>query len=485
MTGGIIQLVSIGLEDLYLSINPEITYFKMIYKRYTNFSVEPIIQYFNNTPDFGRRITANLSKNSDLISSLYLYVKIPSISKRINKFEKIKWSRNIGFDIIKYIELEINGQLIDKLYSDWLYIWSVLTTQQNISENKLVGNINHIYNYSYEKNSYNLYIPINFFFNKFKGISLPIISLQSSDIKIHIEFNDLDKVLQISSSNYVNIEENIVHFEENEILYQKINNYENKIIFNYFDYENKRLYYTKYIDEIKTYNDSQSIKKSDYKIYNKYGFYVMPNSDEKINKLIYNNLSIINSYLIINYIFLSNLEREKFIKSEHEYLITNLQFSGDKYIYNKFTKIKLPFTNLSKEIFWIGQMEKIKNGYIKESFNYTDDINYSGNNIINNTIIYFNGQKRSLYADKFLYNYLYSYFNHNSSIKEGINLYSFSLNPQDNQPMGSCNFSKIDDLVMEFNLTNNISYKNPVILKIFSLNYNIFKIKNGLGGLQF
>lgn len=485
MTGGIIQLVSIGIEDLYISINPEITFFKMIYKRYTNFSVEPIIQYFNNTPDFSRRVTCNISKSSDLISSLYLYVKIPSISKRINKFEKIKWSKYLGYDIIKYIELEINGQLIDKLYSDWLFIWSTLTNQQEISENKLIGNFSDIYNYSNEKNSYNLYIPINFFFNKFKGLSLPIISLQSSDIKIHIEFNNLEKVLQINPSHFINIEENIVHFKENEILCQKINNYENKIIFNYFDYENKRLYYTKYIDDIKTFNNSESIKKSDYKIYNKDGYYVIPNSDEKVNKIIYNNLSIINSFLITNFIFLDNIEREKFINSEHEYLITNLQFSGDKYIYNKFTKVKLPFTNLSKEIFWIGQMGKIKNGFIKESFNYTDDINYKGNNVINNSIIYFNGQKRSLYGDKFIYSYLNSYLNHNSNIKEGINLFSFSLNPQNNQPMGCCNLSKIDDLVLELNLTNNISYKNPVILKIFSLSYNIFKIKNGLGGLLF
>ena len=79
MSGSKIQLVSIGFEDLYLTVDPQITFFKMVYKRYTNFSQEPVIQYFNSDPDFGKRVTSTIAKTSDLISNIYLFVQIPSI----------------------------------------------------------------------------------------------------------------------------------------------------------------------------------------------------------------------------------------------------------------------------------------------------------------------------------------------------------------------------------------------------------------------
>ena len=89
-------------------------------------------------------------------------------------------------------------------------------------------------------------------------------------------------------------------------------------------------------------------------------------------------------------------------------------------------------------------MSKIKDGFIKEKFNYTSNINYSGNNIIEKSSIFFNGQNRSKEGDKYIYNYLENYLYHTSYIQEGINIYSFSIDPENYQPHGSCNFSKID-----------------------------------------
>ena len=196
MAGGLMQLVSIGLEDLYLSTDPEITFFKMVYKRHTNFSQEPVKQLFSTSPDFGKRVSCTLSKTADLLSTCYVFVELPEIPKNSNSlFEKFKWTKKIGFNIIKSIELEINGKIIDKLYGDWLNIWSLLTVSDDReSEDLLIGNIPSLYNSSNGINSYNLYIPISFFFNRNKGLAIPVIALHLSDIKIHIDLiNNLIK----------------------------------------------------------------------------------------------------------------------------------------------------------------------------------------------------------------------------------------------------------------------------------------------------
>ena len=166
MAGGLMQLVSIGIEDLYLSNDPEITFFKMVYKRHTNFSQEPVKQLFSTSPDFGKRVSCTLSKTADLLSTCYVFVELPEIPKNNDiLFEKFRWTRKIGFNIIKSIELEINGKIIDKLYGDWLNIWSLLTVSNDReSEDLLIGNIPSLYNSSNGISSYNLYIPISFFF---------------------------------------------------------------------------------------------------------------------------------------------------------------------------------------------------------------------------------------------------------------------------------------------------------------------------------
>ena len=87
MSGGKIKLISTGFEDLYLTVDPQITFFKMVYKRYTNFSQEPVVQFFNSEPDFGKRVTCNVAKSADLISNIYCFIKLPSLPK-INSDKK-------------------------------------------------------------------------------------------------------------------------------------------------------------------------------------------------------------------------------------------------------------------------------------------------------------------------------------------------------------------------------------------------------------
>jgi len=491
MTGGLIQLVSIGFEDLYLNADPEITYFKMVYKRHTNFSQEPIIQMFNTNADFGKRLTCSIAKTADLLSNMYIYVEIPELPKLYNgsvenKIDKFKWAKKLGYALINYVELEINGQLVDKLYGDWMNIWSILTVSDGRkSEDILIGNIPELYEPSNGKNSYKLYIPLDFFFSKNKGLALPLIALHMSDIKIHVEFNSLENVLIASPTHYITIDEYIVHFKEGEILTQNISGTDVNIIFETFDYTTRRLYYTKYNDSIQYYTSSSKNVKSKYKLYNSSGYYVMPSASETSHIISYPNVSLNTANMIVNFIYLDNLERKKFAISDHEYLITTLSYSGEQTIYNTHTKMKLSFVNPSKELVWICQFNKIKNGYIKDKFNYTSNLNSSGENIITKNSIHQNGQIRCLEEDKYLYNYLINYLYHTGSVEEGINTYSYSLDPENYQPKGSCNFSKIDDLIIELTLSSLISYNNPALLRVYNYSYNILRITDGLAGLTF
>ena len=493
MGGGLIQLVTQGYEDLYLTTDPEITFFKRIYKRHTNFSLELIPQLFNTVPDFGKRITCNLSKNADLLSNIYLYIELPDVPKLydddnvLSTTDSFAWCKKIGYSIINYIELEIGGQLIDKHYGDWLNIWNELTeTSLRNSINIMSGNIEKNNNFTNGKKNCKLYIPLKFWFCRHKGLALPLIALHFSDIKIHVEFNELENVLIPSPTHYIEIDDDTVHFEKNDIITQTFGNTKIQAIFSKYDYTTKRLYYNKYNESLQSYSSSSSYTKDSYKIYNTTGYFVQPKDDvAEVNyNISYPYISLVNSYFLVNYIFLDNLEREKFAKSKHEYLIDFIQYSGEKTIYNSHQKIKLGFSHPCKELVWVAQIKKITSGFIKDKYNYTNNIK-DGISLIKNSRILLNGQERSSNRNYIYYNYINPYKYHSNNPDNGINLYSFSSDPEDKQPKGSCNFSKIDDIVLELTVDKEINYNNPGVIRVYNCAYNIFRIINGLGGLAF
>ena len=131
----------------------------MVYKRHTNFSQEPVKQLFSTSPDF-KRVSCTLSKTADLLSTCYLFIELPEVPINTNSLiEKFRWTKKIGFNIINSIELEINGKIIDKLYGDWLNIWSLLSVSNDReTEDILIGNLPSLYNSSNGINSYNLYV---------------------------------------------------------------------------------------------------------------------------------------------------------------------------------------------------------------------------------------------------------------------------------------------------------------------------------------
>ena len=181
MGGGLMQLVAIGAQDVHLTGNPQISFFKVVYRRHTNFSMESIEQSFNGTAKPGSRVTCTISRNGDLVTNMWLEVDMGSKTGFVN---------SVGHALIEYVELEIGGQRIDKHYGEWLEIWSELTLPEEKRQGfkEMIGRRDSSSSTSMQNQK--LYIPLQFFFCRNPGLALPLIALQYHEVKLNIKFRD-------------------------------------------------------------------------------------------------------------------------------------------------------------------------------------------------------------------------------------------------------------------------------------------------------
>jgi len=197
------QLVAYGAQDVYLSGNPQITFFKVVYRRHTNFSVEPIQQVWNGAADFGRTVTCNINRNGDLITNMYVAVllkKVPTTG-----VGGIEWGYvdRLGHAMIKETKVEIGGSKIDEQYGDWLNVWYELTHKvgQERGYAKMIGDVEHLTNVSNkEKRPYQMYVPLQFWFNRNNGLALPLIALQYHDVRVTVEFRAASALVNYNGS---------------------------------------------------------------------------------------------------------------------------------------------------------------------------------------------------------------------------------------------------------------------------------------------
>ena len=174
MGGRLMQLVAYGAQDIYLTGNPQITFFKVVYRRHTNFSMETIKQTMNGTSNVdGGSATVTIARNGDLVSSMYL------MSKSVGT--------NDGTKMIKTVELEIGGQKIDKHTNEWMNIWNELSTNESKASSLktmqcCVGN-------STTTGVSNVQVPLQFWFCRNVGLALPLNALQYHEVKVIFEWN--------------------------------------------------------------------------------------------------------------------------------------------------------------------------------------------------------------------------------------------------------------------------------------------------------
>lgn len=191
------QLVCYGAQDIFLTGNPSITYFKIVYRRHSNFSIESIQQTFSGHVGFGRTVTSLLTRDGDLLSGLLLEIQIPVLVDG-------QWVHDLGNYLVSRVDIEIGGQLIDRHYSDWLEIWSQLTVtaSHRLGYNDMIGEGRVSSTGEYEglqargdHDIQKLMVPLQFWFCRNVGLSLPLIALQYHEIKLNITFANASDVI--------------------------------------------------------------------------------------------------------------------------------------------------------------------------------------------------------------------------------------------------------------------------------------------------
>jgi hypothetical protein len=521
MSGGLIQLVAYGAQDLFLTNDPQITFFKIVYRRHTNFSTEVIPQYFVQNPNFGKRMTCIISRNGDLIRKMHLVAILPRIPSFKDEFgnldviSKFAWVKRIGYALIKYIEIEIGGELIDRLYGEWLNIWHELTIRNQKDLSKMLGDVQELTDFTNGKRSYKLFIPLYFWFNRHAGLALPVVSLQYNSIKINLEINDFNKCYIIAPTHYINVDNDLVNFEQYEYLKQTVNGVTSLGRFIYFDILDRRLYFQRISnntfqsivetnpDKIGTEQKQDDIlfkRKADGSLVNAQyliigqttKFAAMPriNAVEKVHRnrtVNFKNIDLGDTFLLVEYVFLDDEERVRFAQAKHEYLIEQVFYNDEKTIDGLNQSFKVGFTQVCKELVWIAQLSVTQNTRLNDVFNYTNSLmgEKNADSIIKQETLILNGKERISLRDSEYFTNEQVYQNHTHSPIEGIHTYSFGIHPEKHQPSGAANLSKIDSIFLRLIASPNISFYNTAKLRIYGIFYNILRIANGLSGLVF
>jgi hypothetical protein len=441
MGGGLMQLVAYGAQDIYLTGNPQITFFKVVYRRHTNFAVESIEQTFNGTADFNKRVTATISRNGDLIQQMYLEVTLPIAS--VAGATSNVWTYGVGNALVSQAEIEIGGQLIDRQYGDWMNIWTELTTPagKRAGYDNMVGNAIGItggasQNLGLDANQCGgvscnavsrLYVPLQFWFNRNPGLALPLIALQYHEVKLNLTIRQLADLLNTAA---------------------------------------------------------------------------LPASTASLGCKLY-----------VDYVYLDTDERRRFAQVSHEYLIEQVQFTGTQTIPALTTSqnVTLNFNHPVKELIWVHTTASHATT-LTSSTSSTGSrwFNYSGSNSaqidsFQTGLLQLNGHDRFYvrYADYF--RKVQNFEHHTRVPRVGIDTaalsddtvakclsqfiysYSFALSPEEHQPSGTCNFSRIDNAVLQltYNSLAETASGNSLNLNIYAVNYNVLRIMSGMGGLAY
>ena len=503
---GLLELVAHGVQDIYLIGNPQITFFKTIYKRHTNFSMEAFQISYDAKPTWGKRTTFNITRYADLMYTMIVEIDIPKIyskytydqdwtgsGKSKNDFNtsdavgSISWVNNTGHAAVLYYDLKIGGQLIDRQYSEWMEIW----TQLSQSESKKKGLdllLNRENVLQINPNSQTLYIPLQFWFCRNIGLALPLIALQYHDVELELNFRPLEQMTTFGTNLYYravsNGTDNIIKLYK---LYPgttslKTSDIKGKIIV----FPNGAQYYISPNAVIDTSQDGTLLKPYTITMvrtipeYNNDTIYIKPNG---ILDTSYNT-DIEEVRLYVDYIYLDTVEQREFANAKHRYLIEQLQFSGSESINDKNTtkRMKLVFNLPVKELFWVNQLDSVFT--INDLFNYSNSIDPAvpPDNIIASAQITINGIERFSIRNADYFRLIQPYQKHTRSPNGFVYIYSFSVKPEEHQPSGCSNFSKLDTKELFLNIKPNTGSQQ---VRVYALNYNILRIMSGMGGVAF
>ena len=415
------QLVAYGAQDIYLTGNPQITFFKVVYRRHTNFSMEAIEQTLDGTGSFGGSQTVTISRNGDLVGRMYVEF-VPSdiyntsfdVDGSSNNSNNV--SAYLGNTLLNEIELEIGGQRIDKHYNHWLSVWQELTESNptgKIAAYSAAGVESAVDGASalFQRMSYNhqavtnasswtaatptkAWIPLQFWFCRNPGLALPLIALQYHEVKVKLT----------------------------------------------------------YCAQTDVTVDNSLAAVTDW------------------------SPSFSNMKLWVDYIYLDTDERRRFAQVSHEYLIEQVQFQEG----STNTTFTLNFNHPVKELIWTG-IPIFADG-VAANVNGTKIPRTVGGSTSTFQLI-LNGHDRFAARDLKYFTRTQVWQHHSgfggTANTDSIYVYSFALKPEEHQPSGTCNFSRIDNAELRADVITGVG------LRIYAVNYNVLRIMSGMGGLAY
>lgn len=196
MEGGSLVLAAYGEEDLYLTGNPQMTYFQGVYKRYTNFAIEQIRQYPDGYVNFGQRTYFPISREGDLIGPMFLNILLPQLPQDPdNPCFSSSWINSIGHALIEYVTIEIGGVEIAREYGVWMEIWDEISvsddTQYGLFD--MIGK-HEYFNSTMQTGPLELHIPLGFWFTRNPGLSLPIVAIQHHEVRIGLSVRNFEQL---------------------------------------------------------------------------------------------------------------------------------------------------------------------------------------------------------------------------------------------------------------------------------------------------
>jgi len=449
MGGGLMQLVAYGAQDIYLTGKPQITFFKSVYRRYTNFAVESIRQDVLGTPQFGTQVSVTISRNADLLKRLWIeyspYDILSGVPTGLLGYEGVTVGANLGHTLIEYVDIEIGGQLIDRHYGKWLTIWNYLTEPNPTGEQGAIDNfatgpgeysnntsfspsgtgdnaVTEVYPRAskYNRMSYNhraqvgvttnagaaqmAWVPLQFWFCRNPGLAIPLVSLQYHEVKFYISINQLALVMNMPSTQLTGTE------------------------------------------------------------FSRFAVYA-------------------------DYVYLDTTERRQFAQNSHEYLIDQVQVLESVSAIN----IKLTFNHPVKELIWapvpLPVSGTTRSTVVPGGSTPNKGFTQSTFTNANNYRLVLNGTDRFSARDitYFTRNQVWECHTGFGSVifPDCIAVYSFALRPEEHQPSGTCNFSRIDVAQLQRSATYTNGEPTPDIIDIYAVNYNIFRVNSGMGGVVY
>ena len=572
MGGGLMQLVAYGAQDVYLTGNPQITFFKVVYRRHTNFAVEAIEHPFTGNADFGKKAMVTVTRNGDLVTRMYLRCRVdsvsaPGVADADRLMVKFAWTRKLGHAIIEDVNVEIGGAEIDKQYGDWLNIWHELTLPvgQQRGYDRMIGDVPELTELAgyvgdtreadLLKRPYTMFVPLQFWFNRNNGLALPLIALQYHEVRLNFTFRPFEECCVYAGP--FNVRTMRGSFADAALLVDYV----------YLDSEERRRFAQvghEYLIEQVQFTGDESVQSTT----SKFQLHFNHPTKEIIWAMKLGNYSTGKKFMaytnndnwsvaglnmmaerLLEGLYLHNDDGTVFLSSATvtppatkwvataASEIANIPSSMSSWYCYKINTavdyVTLTFNQLTVDLrsYVDGGVSYVTGGFIRGSVsvnnltvalmsqptskyivdnrdawvilnditmwqhsNYGLYIDGSINPVVRG-LLQLNGHDRFNEREGSYFNFVQPYQHHSNTPADGINVYSFALKPEEHQPSGTCNMSRIDTAQL------NLAYEDPTArraydfradfldddtkMKIFALSYNVLRIMSGMGGLAY